>query len=265
MYPHEGEFPLLILRKRGPIGLASIIRMSPDLDTFLKLLTKHFSTRTLQRIAVRSSLQSSSPYWHLYRRCIITGTLAKRIISQNLKNENNPKLNRSITKFFPSNFSNEATQYGCDNEKRALETFLKIFKSQHNDVKVHTTGVVLYPPAPYIGGSPDAILTCQCHTESFLVELKCPFRLRLTGISNWPLLEYFDQSQNLKKNHTYTNQINLYQGILGIKTAFFVVYAKDEVIIKMINFDENFFTFQVENIQNYYTKHYLPTVIGKRI
>ena len=86
-----------------------------------------------------------------------------------------------------------------------------------------------------------------------------------TGIENWSILEYFDKDQNLKRNHTYFNQINLYQGILGIQDAFFIVYAKGKIIIKEIKFDESFFDYQIKNISQYYMDFYLPTVIGKKI
>ena len=53
--------------------------------------------------------------------------------------------------------------------------------------------------------------------------------------------------EDLKKRHHYYNQINLYQGILNIKIAFFVVYACGGVIIREIAFDEDFFQDQINN------------------
>ena len=239
--------------------------MSTNVENFRELLKKHFSQRTIERISLRTCDQSNSPLWFLYRRCVITGTLAKRIISQSLKNENNPKINRSISKIFKNTFTSEAMLYGTENEKNALETFLKIYKTTHTDVTVRPTGVVLYKHAPFIAGSPDAIISCSCCEEPILTEFKCPFRLKDTGISNWSILEYLDKHQKLKKNHTYMNQLNIYQGILEIKNAFFVVYAKGEVIIQEIHFDKHFFDFQVKHITSYYERFYLPTVINTKI
>ena len=263
--PLEGDFPLLVLRKRGPCNMASIIRMSKSITYFLELLKKHFTARTIERISTRTRQQSRSSYWFLYRRCLITGTIAKRVINQNKRGEKNEKLNRCISRFFPGSFTNEAMMYGVANEKRAMETFFNVFKTMHTDAKLHEIGLVLYKDAPYIGGSPDGIVTCDCCSTSYLIEIKCPFRLAETGIKNWRILEYFDDSQNLKPSHTYFNQINLYQGILGLKTAFFVVFANDEIITKRITFDKDFFDFQIKNLTEYYTKYYLPTVIGTKI
>lgn len=264
-FPAEGDFPLLVLRKRGPYNIASIIRIAQNTKDFIKLLTQYFTARAILRISIRSKLQSQSQFWFLYRRCIITGTLAKRVVSQNQKGFSNPKLNRSITRLFPSSFKSEAMDYGVRNEKKALDVFFRRFKTEHINPKIQSSGLVLYNQAPYIGGSPDGFVTCECCSNAYLIEVKCPFRLKDTGIKNWQILEYFDGQQNLRKTHTYYNQINLYQGISGIKKAFFVVYARDEVIVKMIDFDNDFFNFQVENLTQYYMTHYLPAVVGSRI
>ena len=52
---------------------------------------------------------------------------------------------------------------------------------------------------------------------------------------------------------------------MNIKTAYFVVYARDEVIIRQIEFDKQFFEFQIKNLSEYYMNYYLPTVIGTKI
>ena len=259
----EGRFPLLIIRKRGPKNMISIIRESSDLNTFLHSLDTEFTSRSIKRIATRTKTQSQSSFWFLYRRGIITGTLAKRVIAQNIKAENNERINRVITKCFPPSFANEAMLYGLKHEKNALMAFFNIFKKSHKNAKITNIGLVLHAKFPYIGGSPDAIITCGCCLKPVLVEAKCPFRLSETGISNWKLLEYFDERQCLKKSHTYFNQINLYQGIMNISTAYFVVYACGEIIIKQIDFDQEFFNFQIKNLTEYYLNYYLQTVIGK--
>ena len=263
--PVDGDFPLLITRMRGPVSIPSIIRMSRNIDEFKELLEKTFTIRSINRISTRTKQQSQNSFWFLYRRCVITGTLAKRVVSQNQKDIGNPKLDRKISKFFANNFKNEAMSYGIENEKKAVDIFFKRFKKDHKEPKLLNPGVIFYEQAPYIAGSPDAVFSCACCPNQYLVEVKCPFRLREIGVQGWKILEYFDEDQVLKKFHTYSHQITLYQGILGIKTAYFVIYAKDDIIVKTIEFDQEFFDFIVKNLSQYYLNHYLPTVIGKRV
>ena len=79
------------------------------------------------------------------------------------------------------------------------------------------------------------------------------------------MLEYVDERCQLKKGHTYFNNINLYLEMLEIETAYFIVYVKDRVIVNTINFDGQFFKFQIDNLKQYYVDHYLLSVLGKPI
>jgi hypothetical protein len=254
-----------VIKKRGPHSICCIIEISKDIEHFLELLRKYFTKRIILRISERTKLQSETTFWYLYRKCVITGTLCKRVISQNLKNEKNEKINRIISKQFQSTFTNQALEYGKINENTAINIFFKSFSQNHKNAKLRKCGLVIYENLPFVAGSPDAIVACECCPEPYVVEVKCPFRLKYTGISNWRCLEYFNEEQLLKRSHTYFNQINLYQGILGLKKAFFIVYARDQIISKLIEFDETFFKNQIKNLSEYYIKFYLPDVIGKKI
>ena len=159
---YEGNFPLLVIRKRGPLSLPYIIEIAENTEHFLTLLRRVYSKRAILKIERRTKLQSKTTFWFFYRRCVITGTLSKRVISQNRKNEPNEKLNKCITKSYPSSFTSEAMLYGTTNEKNALKLCFDSFASQHKNAKMITTGLVLYEKYPFIGGSPDIIMSCDC-------------------------------------------------------------------------------------------------------
>ena len=149
------------------------------------------------------------------------------------------------------------------NESIGLHTFFDHYKGLHINVRFHSAGLTLYKDAPYIGGSPDGLISCDCCSETVLLEVKCPFRLAQTGISNWKLLEYLDECQTLRRNHTYFHQINLYLGIFDLKKAHFIIYAKGKVISQIIHFDKEFFDFQIRNLKEYYLTQYLLSILGK--
>ena len=87
----------------------------------------------------------------------MTSTLAKRVIAQNLKNLNNKKTNKIISKFYHSRFTNEAMQYGVVNEKNGINTFFETFKKTRINAKLQTTGLVLQNFRPFIGTSLDGL------------------------------------------------------------------------------------------------------------
>ena len=106
--PLEGDFPLLMIRKRGPYSLPCIIRTASSIEEFQELLQKVFTQRNIDKIAARTKTQSACPAWYLYKRCVISGTTAKYILNQNVKGINNQKLNFRLTRTFPSRFKTQA-------------------------------------------------------------------------------------------------------------------------------------------------------------
>ena len=117
------HFPLLQIHYRGPISVITIINLAQNVAEFYDLLAKYFSTRSILRISERSRAQSKSKFWYIYRRGVVTSTLAKRIIGQNLKNEQSNKINKAILKQWGSNFTNEAMTYGIENEVNGIQLF----------------------------------------------------------------------------------------------------------------------------------------------
>ena len=260
--PQEGHFPFLVVRRRGPPTMACIINMAQSVDHFWELLHRHFTARAIKRISFRTQEQAKSAAWFVYRKSIISGTLAKTVLLQSIKDEVNLKLNNRLLRTFPGRFKTDAMQYGIDHEQEGLRVFLNAYKKEHVNARITSRGLTLHKDFPFIGGSPDGVLSCDCHGESIL-EVKSPYRLADTGIAGWRILEYLDQEQKLRKTHSHYHQIHLYLGIFELKKAFFIVYAKEQVISQVIDFDQEFFKYQINHLRQYYTKHYLPTIIGK--
>lgn len=263
--PQEGDFSLLMIQKRGPLSLPCVIRTATSIEHFKELIRVYFTRRAIKRISERTKTQSSCSAWFIYKRCVISGTMAKFVLNQNLKKINNEKLNYRLTRTFSSTFKTAAMEYGLAQEPIGIQTFFNHFKKLHINARFRTVGLTLLKEAPYIGGSPDGLVSCDCCPEPALIELKCPFRLAQSGITNWKLLEYLDDQQILRKNHTYYHQISLYMGIFDLKKTHFVVYAKGEIISQIVHFEKEFFDFQVKNLQEYYLTRYLPSVIGKAV
>ena len=85
-----------------------------SIEHFNELIHTHFTARVIDKIAARTKAQSECQAWFVYKRCIITGTIAKYVLNQNLKGINNEKLNHRLTRTFPSNFRTQAMEYGIN-------------------------------------------------------------------------------------------------------------------------------------------------------
>ena len=65
-------------------------------------------------------------------------------------------------------------RWGCTHEKGALEAYANKQKHQHTNFILEDAGLLISMERPYIGASPDAIVTCECF-EKGTVEVKCHF------------------------------------------------------------------------------------------
>ena len=114
LYP--GHFNSLTVRNRGPLDIATIIKEADGVDDFRNRIKLEYTERAIQRISRRTKLQSRTRFWFLYKRCVVTGTKAKRVVNANLKGVANLKLNIDLFGSYNSTFSNDAMVYGAENE-----------------------------------------------------------------------------------------------------------------------------------------------------
>jgi len=50
-------------------------------------------------------------------------------------------------------------------------------KKNHLDFKISEVGLVLHPHYPFLGATPDGLVSCSCHGDGTL-EIKCPYSCR---------------------------------------------------------------------------------------
>ena len=69
-----------------------------------------------------------------------------------------------------------ALKYDRAMEDNAANCFFDFMKNKHKNFQMHECGLYLNKGAPYIGGSPDRIVTCSCCKPACL-EVKCPYSI----------------------------------------------------------------------------------------
>ena len=57
-------------------------------------------------------------------------------------------------------FTTQATRWGCNHEKVALEQYKYLKGAQHSDLSLSESGFVINPMWPHIGATPDGIVDC---------------------------------------------------------------------------------------------------------
>ena len=69
-------------------------------------------------------------------------------------------------------FTSKATQYGCENERDARETY-KVAMAHHVGFSTQPCGFFVDQEIPYLGASSDGLVHCNCCRYGVL-EVKCP-------------------------------------------------------------------------------------------
>ena len=72
-----------------------------------------------------------------------------------------------------------ALKCGRDIEMEVVNTFAEYIKNYHQDCIISECGLVLDETMPYIGASPDQLMSCSCCGKA-CIEIKCPYSINYT-------------------------------------------------------------------------------------
>ena len=164
---------------------------------------------------------------------------------------------------------------GKAHEATAVQEYSDIIKNSHQNLTVSPTGLWLSKDYPFLGASPDSIVSCDCCGKG-VVEVKCPFKHRdslleeiladKTGCLNC----LYDDGQgiigiNLKKTHSYYTQVQTQMFVCNTQYADFVLWTlKTDVFIRVTR--DNFFISQMlDRLQLFWHSHCLPEVLTRRL
>lgn len=156
-----------------------------------------------------------------------------------------------------------ATKYGINTEPIALKSFLKVWKGIHTNTTNKNSGLVIHMEKPYIGASPDQVLSCDCHGQGIL-EIKCPFKASHT-IPSPELCSYLviDNNQvKLKKQHEYYFQVQGQMAVCGVKYCEFFVYTAHGYHLETISFDQAFWQDVCNTIDIFWENYLAPVMLS---
>ena len=134
--------------------------------------------------------------------------------------------------------------YGREMEPKARHFYNKLMARDHETFSKELTGLHVSPQYPYLGASPDGVVSCSCHGEC-LLEIKCPYKYR-TGLKNWQIDKNFpiDSSGEIETSHRYYTQVQGQMFILNKEYCDFFVWTPLEThenyLLLRVQKDDNF-------------------------
>ena len=169
------------------------------------------------RISEATMQQRDIEVWFDVRAGRITASILKKCIdkvdvSNDVKGETTSYV-KQIMNYYPKAHS-PAINWGVYKEAGAISDFLKSQRTFHKNMKVRDCGFFICAQYPYLGASPDAIVTCDCCGKRPL-GVKNPFKCRHMPIAEYAkqkdscLETHSDGTISLKYNHQYYSQVQL--------------------------------------------------------
>lgn len=229
---------------------------SEELITFYE---KFIKTSVIKSLSINErTLTQNDIYWKEERRLRITASQCYSLYTYT-KNKNPDWIKKISTYINPKQFKSSATDYGKNNEQKALDAY----QTQTGFI-VSKMGLVVNPSASWLACSPDGIDI----PRNVLIEVKCPVLGASTNLDELlpklkkTFLSFENNEWHLKHNHNYYGQVQLSMFILNIEQSDFLVYSllEDKCAIIPVKKDELFLQKLIPALKYVYETHSLAVL-----
>ena len=220
--------------------LPSKMELRERVEEFKKSL--HLPLQKQREIEQSTISQSKSSLWYSVRRYRITTSLFGSVFHRKATTPPNSLVLQMLGK---KPFTSVATDWGKDNEAKALEKYQEYKRDNGHDVCCSQSGFVISEDHPFLGASPDAVVHDVVEANPF--GIKCPYSSRnVTSLDTAGSKKFFcDIDVNasgtrilqLKKTHNYFCQVQGQIAITGREWCDFVVYTEIGLSVERICFD----------------------------
>ena len=231
-----------------------------------------YTQEDVSRIEEVTCGQSDNDMWFEYRRGMITGSIihdvytrTETITTTNNRSKNIGPLLSRLTGQTQLNSDLPSLKYGRLTEPEALQCYKKLLiRMGHHHVKIDACGLFVLAETPYIGASPDSLVTCSCCGNG-LVEIKCPSSIShlKPQVDNVSYLEEKDDgSVGLKVNDRYYSQIQTEMAVTNRSWCDLFVYTRHGNFLERIIFNENKWSSLLENAKYFMKEHLAAELIS---
>jgi len=219
------------------------------------LVSSHITSITpdvANSIEIETRGQATSKRWFHERSQRVCSSKFGRICKATKRTDFN-KLAYDLT--HPVTFFSAATQYGRENESKALHKYEKMTGNI-----VHDSGLCVSLTHPMLAASPDSIVNGE-----LLVEVKCPYTARNDKITpdTVPYLFQADHELLLDTRHPYFYQIQGQLFVTNRQMCHLVVYTAVDCKIVAVDRDDIFIDHMVLRLESFFHNYFKPALKDK--
>lgn len=147
-------------------------------------------------------------------------------------------------------------RWGCEHEQNARETYKSLASQQHQGLSVCDSGLHIDQSRPYLGASPDGLVSCTCCGNGVL-EIKCPHCAKDTGVlSAAENKDFYIQNvagrYELNRKHQYYYQVQAQLFVTNRKYCDFMVWSASDCFLQRILPDAELFTEANQKVETFF-------------
>lgn len=146
-------------------------------ENFLNVLKMYYNRDVCQQIFKDSKSQNSCDTWVYQRLGRITASIVHSCLHFTGRNENGFLIKQILGQYNNSSINvaslNHGKRYGKRYEIKSRDMYIEQ-QTCHENFNCDLSGFVISRESPYIGGSPDGFVQCDCCGKG-CIEIKCPF------------------------------------------------------------------------------------------
>lgn len=259
--PISENFPLVLTELRNEEALHMDYS---DVLSICNNINISVSEEQSKAVEIATRDQASSKLWFQFRAGRITASKMKTACCTD-PNQPAQSLIKSVCYPQSYKFTSKATTWGCSHEKFACDMFTDEHKKSHENVKVHKTGLFINPCVPFLGASPDGLVSCDCCGVS-VIEIKCPFCVKpdkLDSVTGFYLKKDDEGKLTLNRNHQYYYQVQTQLGVCELESAYFVVWTEKDLHVEHILFNGEFWDMICKKSKHIFDTAIMPELVGK--
>ncbi len=171
--PYSSDFVPLAIKEDFTVCLSTLFKpeyLRLNYRELVKLAEEcvvTVSDAEAEAVELNTKEQAKSSLWISMRAGRVTASHFKAACHTNLAS---PSVSLISNICYPElhRFRTPATTWGCKHEESTRDKYLQLALHSHTNVKVEDSGLFLSVEYPFIGASPDGLVTCDCCGDGIL-------------------------------------------------------------------------------------------------
>lgn len=144
--------------------------------------------------------------------------------------------------------------------------YIRQENQNHKNLVVEERGLFVSPDIPFLGASPDGVVSCSCHPPR-LLEIKCSYKFQNVTADDIPKedrnyhLEIINGSLKLKRASSWFLQIQFQMGVAGYKSCDFVFHTLKGISVLHVQFDVECWEMLKSRSTSIFTNYIVPQLL----